>query len=499
MGVIARQSSKRTIVSFSGVIIGAISTLFIYPLDTETYGLALFLYSSANLLMILMGMGSHGLIIKYFPVFRKEGISGFVPLMFAITGMAVVITSVLLLMFKGPIGRLLDWMQFDVAMIGRYSLPIYGIAVLMAFIYLLNYHASNYRRIVIPTILVELSYKVILPLLVLLAVVGWLNPTRFNLVYVGYFVLVLVAMAIYVSGLKGLTFERIRFSGLKPGLRKEMLTYMLFSGLNQVGATIVARIDTIMVATLISLSDTGIYGILLFMTNVIEIPVRSINQIAGPVLADSMANDDRENVQSVYQKSSVNALVAGLFLFVLIWGILPNIFQIMPDNAPIIAYQNVFLFLGLGKLIDMAFSTNTHIIIYSKYYRYNLLFVLLLGIVNLVLNYFFIRSYGAIGAALATAVSLALYNLVKLVFIHFTLRYWPFTLQTVKLLSIGIIVFFAGMFLPDFFMNWVDLFVKGILITLLFYGLIKIFRLQAEVIRETEKWGIKLIQFVFRK
>ena len=59
MGIIARQSSKKTLVSFIGVFIGAISVLFIYPNDKEIYGLALFLFSMSNLLMVVLSVGQH--------------------------------------------------------------------------------------------------------------------------------------------------------------------------------------------------------------------------------------------------------------------------------------------------------------------------------------------------------------------------------------------------------------------------------------------------------
>ena len=487
MGVIARQSSKRTIVSFAGVFIGALSTLFIYPLDTEIYGLALFLFSAANLLMIAMGMGSHGLVIKYFPIFKKEGIPGFVSLMLAISSATILLTTFLLWLLKQPLAKSLEWLHFDVGMIAQYSDIIYWLAVCMVFIYLLNYHASNYRRIVIPTIIIELTYKVILPVLVLLSVGGWLTQSRFTIVYAGYFAMVLLGIIAYLIHIKGLKLEAFKWAAVRLSLKREMVSYMFYSGLNQAGATIVARIDTIMVATLISLNETGIYGILLFMANVIDIPVRSINQIAGPVLSESLAHNDRQNVLSVYRKSSVNALVAGLYLFILIWALLPDIIAVMPEGEPIYAYQQVFLFLGLGKLVDMAFSTNTHILIYSRYYRYNLLFVLMLGITNLLLNYYLIDAFGAVGAAMATAISLALYNLVKLIFIQYTLRYWPFSLNTLRLVALGIISFFTSILLPSFFMSWIDLLVKGLLITAFYYGLIRLFRIRTELVTEAER------------
>jgi len=42
MGIIQRQSIKNSIVSFAGVLIAVVSTLYIYKLDEEIYGFAHF-------------------------------------------------------------------------------------------------------------------------------------------------------------------------------------------------------------------------------------------------------------------------------------------------------------------------------------------------------------------------------------------------------------------------------------------------------------------------
>jgi O-antigen/teichoic acid export membrane protein len=494
MGIIARQSSKKTIISFVGVLIGAISILFIYPNDKETYGLALFLFSMSNLLMIIISLGSHGLIIKYYPVFEKMKRAGFISLILMVVIFCVLLMSGLLYLLKPFFYKLLELLDFRLEQIKDNATAIYLLTILLVFIQIILNQASNFKRIVIPSILFELSYKIALPILILLVFLGRMNKDEFIIYYIIFFALVLLSLIFYLKSIGGLKFEKPAIGKLSKGLRKEMLVYMLFSGLNQIGANIVARIDTIMVATLISLTDTGIYGILLFMANVIDIPVRSINQIAGPVISSSMEHGDRENVSDVYKKSSINALITGLFIFLVMWAVLNNILQLMPKNEELLGYTNVFLFLGFGKLFDMTFSTNTHIIIYSKYYKYNLFFVLFLGGINLVLNYLLIQKYGMVGAAMATAISLVLYNVIKLFFIRIKLKYWPFTIETVKLLLVGMICFVFIYFLPDLMLNWIDLIIKGGIITLVYIALIKILKVNADIIVLLEDWFFKLIR-----
>jgi len=487
MGIIARQSTKRSIISFIGVLIGAFSTLFIYPLDKEIYGLALFMFSMAQLLVIFMSLGSDALVLKYFPVFEKKKIPGFLTLMMLAMLLSIAVTTLIILFSKNFLLILLSKAGYNTDLIISYASPIYFLTVLLIFCYLIINHTANHKRIVVPAIFFDLAYKLLLPVLVFCVFVNMITETQFIDLYLLFFVFVLIGLLLYLFSLGGLKFPRIQFKSISIPLRKEMLTYMFFSGLNRLGSTIVARIDTIMVATLISLEDTGIYGILLFMANVIDIPVRAINQIASPVISASMEHGERDNVSRIYKKSSINALVIGVFIFLLIWGLLNNLFQIMPDGDDFNNYKFVFFFLALGKLIDMGFSTNSHILIYSKFYKYNLFFVLFLGILNLILNYFLIGEYGLTGAALASAISLVLYNLIKLFFIRIKLHYWPFTINSIKILLVAIFLYVLIGFLPDVFMAWPDIFLKAGLIFILYYVLIKIVKLNADVIQQGEQ------------
>jgi O-antigen/teichoic acid export membrane protein len=254
-----------------------------------------------------------------------------------------------------------------------------------------------------------------------------------------------------------------------------------------------------MVATMLSLEHTGTYGILLFMANTIEIPSKSMYQIGGPVISSSIAHGEMKNVENVYKKSSINSLLVGILLFSILWAVLYNIFDLMPNNEDFYIYKNVFLFLCLGKLVDMTFSLNTHIIVYSKYYKYNLVFVLVLAVANLVLNYFFIREFGLTGAAMATALSMILYNITKLFFIKYRFKLWPFSINTLKVIVIAMITIAISTFLPDLFLSWPDILIKGAIIFLAYYFLLKVFSVKAEIINVFENKAENVLDLMLNR
>jgi len=238
----------------------------------------------------------------------------------------------------------------------------------------------------------------------------------------------------------------------------------------------------VMITMLVPFTGTSIYSIFLFMSNVIGIPNASLNQIASPVISDSMQKGDLDNVDTIYKKTSLNSFIIGAILFIIIWSILPNLIEIMPPEKDLMPYIYVFLFLGLSKLIDLFTSVNSYIMVYSKYYKYNLLFLVILSFLNIVLNYFLINKYGITGAALATMISMFLYNMSKLFFIKSKFNLFPFDKNSVLIVMIGIMVFFIGTFLPDFNMVLINLGYKPLILVFIYYGLIKLFGLKADII-----------------
>jgi O-antigen/teichoic acid export membrane protein len=71
-----------------------------------------------------------------------------------------------------------------------------------------------------------------------------------------------------------------------------------------------------------------------------------------------------------------------------------------------------------------------------------------LAVVNTYLNVLLIPRYGITGAAMATAISIMSYNLMKLVFIYRHFKMQPFTLNTLKIIALGFIAYGIGFILP---------------------------------------------------
>ncbi|MBO6516182.1 MAG: oligosaccharide flippase family protein [Bacteroidia bacterium] len=441
MGVIRRQSLKFTVVNFAGTILGALSVLFIYPLDDHIYGYANYLYATASLLIPLAGLGINGAAVRFFREFKNDDDNnGFVSLILMLTVGLNLLFVIGFWLFHGSFYALLDLLNMDVSLVSKNQAIILVLVFLLNLVLVISAMITNYRRIVVPAIIQTLGYKIYLPIAFLLCYFGYVNIEQFAhlipLFYAGSFVL-LVFYLYKLGGLK-LTW-RPKFFRTKI---RSMLNYMMYTGLSSLGSRLIYRIDSVMVSLIVGLTSNGLYNRIFFMANVVAIPTNSIHQIANPIISEHIQKENWHEVSELYRKSSTNLFLIGAYLFVCLTFCLPEVFSFAPNPEAYQGAMAIFLFLGASRLVEMLSGLNAAIINFSQYYRYNLLFTLILGGVNIVLNYYLINDYGVVGAAMASFFSLALFNLMKYLFVLIKLGIQPFDASTLK-----IAILFGGSYL----------------------------------------------------
>ena len=157
-------------------------------------------------------------------------------------------------------------------------------------------------------------------------------------------------------------------------------------------------------------------------------------------------------------------------MYVLIVASLDDLFHLTAQYDSMVAGISVVFFLGLAKIIDMLTSVNNYIILYSKYYRWNLFFLMVMAAVNAVLNYFLIQRMGIVGAALATLISISLYNVIKMIFVWITFNMHPFSKNTWKVLVIGLVVLGAVQLLPGTKYPILNILLNSIVVSSIYVG-----------------------------
>ena len=466
-------------------MIGAVNILYVYPkmLEGDQFGFVQILMNSAKLIMPFALLGSTYMIVRFFPEFKDEekGHNGYLPFILLWPLVGLTLFTIFFFSFQEELYGLFKEKNID--FIIRYGIYLLPILYFMSLSTTLTKYISNFHRIVIPAIFNDLFVKVGVPLLCILL---FFQIIDFEGVLLGMCILyfgIVVCLLFYTKWL-GQLFLKPSFELITKGKIKEIFTYSGYGILGGLGSTIIPFIDSVMVGSMVGLTSAAIYMIPVFMASAIDAPRRAISNITAPLLTESWQKGDMEHIQELYQKTSLNQLIAGFFLFLLAWNSIDHIYEIIPEGPKKETYEAgkyLVLILGLGKVLDMATGVNSEIIGYSKYYRFNFYAILLLAIFTIITNYLLIPIYGIEGAAMATFLSFAIFNLVKFIFLWTKLKLQPFSLQTLQVLGLAIITYGLNLLLPDVGYAILNIIIKSALVVLIFGGGVMFFRISEDI------------------
>ena len=480
MGIIQRQSLKSSIISYIGVGIGILSTLYIYPDALEIIGLFRALFDASVLIGIVVMMGSSVSAIRFFPRYKDDatGHNGLLSWLLIVSGVSFLI----FLLVYPFLGHWLSKFVFNDKnqMYSHLVIYIIPLTLLLALINLLSRYISNFRLITIPAIFDQLTIKITLPVIVLMYLQGWLTVEGVIIAIVASFTFSAFGLIYYLKYLGEWRLTRPAILKDKPTL-KEYSRYSWYGLLAGIGGQVAFKIDSLMIAALIQFQAVGVYSISFALSEVISKPMRSLSAISGPLLATHIETNNLVEVKNIYKKSSLNLTIIGTGLFLLIWTVLPYIFNMMSNPEVMRQGTYVVFFLGLAQVFDMMTGVNNEIISYSKYYRFTLYLTLFLAVMNILANLLFIRLYGLPGAALATCMSMFIFNIVKLVFIKIKFGFYPFTSRILIAIGFGVAAWLISSMLPETDMNFVNLMYKGALFTILFGGAIWRFHVSPDI------------------
>jgi len=315
--------------------------------------------------------------------------------------------------------------------------------------------------------------KIILPFIFILFLFKQIDNVIIGLyIYVFSFFVLLILLYLYGARFNAFSFT-LKTKGLFDILpKKEYLKYSFFALAGSLGYLFVFKLDSLMIPNLISFKANGIYSIATVAASVIFIPARGMFSLYAPRVSKLVKNEQFSDLSILYKDVSKSLLFIGLLLYGSIFIGIESLFYLMPSKEVLLQTVSVIYIIGMTSVFNMATGFNSEIIIYSKYYNFNLIALGVLTLINLVSNYLFIITFGwgIEGAALASFLSIFIFNSIKVVFIYIRFDLLPFSKQFFKLLLIqtSLILFFNV--LPSFSNSILNLCFKvgGLLIVQLF-------------------------------
>ena len=181
----------------------------------------------------------------------------------------------------------------------------------------------------------------------------------------------------------------------------------------------------------------------------------------------------------MYKKSSLNQLILGGLVYILIWASIDNFYALQKEEYALGKF--VFLFLGLSQIINMAFGVNGIIINVSKYYRFDTVTSVLLALFTIVTNLMLIPIFGITGAAMATALSILVFNFVRYKYVLKKMNIQPFSIKTLGVILILLIGFSVTFILPKIDNIYFDTIFNSAIILIVIVVPIIYFKLSEEI------------------
>ena len=483
MSVVARQGFKYSVIGYLGFLLGTFSAIFVFPHDMEFYGKLRYVLPTAEMLLPVVVFGLSFSNVKFYTQSRAEGKhQNFLSL--SLVGILVNFSIFLIGYFA--VNLLFPKLQeTEMWQMKRLILPL---ILVLAFSAVFNKYLSNFKRIAIPNIFENLLPKVAnLGAFCLFFFLGFPEKAAYL-----FFILM------FILGLFGYIYYTNRIEKLKPdfstdyikkdNLWKEVLNYSFYGFLGNIGNFIAVRIDSVMIGEFLGFEPNGVYNTLYSIISLITVPAMGLYSITAPIINKHLAEKNFEELDRMHKKSSLVLFFLGFVLLSCVLVGFPYLTHFIKNGELLRQSEPVIWVLGFAMLFDLATGFNGHIISLSKYYRFNIVVMLFLALTTVTLNLYFLNSTNLelFGVAIATAISLTLFNIAKIVFNYIKFGVFPLTIEMMYALIIGTLGITVAVIMPEFKSSFLNLLYKpGVVLLMFFVGnyFLKIFPLEEYINR----------------
>ncbi len=481
MGIIIRQSIKGTIANYIGIAIGFVTTFFVLTkyLTTEEVGLTRAMIDIAILFSGLAQLGTTSSMMRFYPYFKDEekkdhGVF-FWSVIIPFIGFVIFLT-----IFLSSKEWIISKYAQNASLLVSYYYFIIPLAFFMLYMSVFEINSNVLMRITIPKFIREVVIRASL-------LIGYLLYGYFKVISLdnlviwicGTYALATLLNVIYLFSLKKISFKP-EWSYLTPQLKKDFTFYTLFLITAALAGNITPTLSTLFVTAKLGLAEMGVFAIATYIASLVDTPYRSLGAITQPQIAQAMKDKDTKKADYLCKKVSLNQLLIGSFIFMLIWINTDLIFAVLPNGEKYAAGKWVVFILATSRLFNSSYSIGTSILSYSKYYYMSLVFTALLTVTAIFLNIHLIPQYGMNGSAMASLFSYIIYYLLLLALVKWKIGTNPFTWNQLKIFIIIGLLFLANVLwrnnlYPIFaslpFNPTVNILIDGSIKTILFAGI----------------------------
>ncbi len=474
MGIVLKESYKNTFTLLIAILIGAINTLFLYVyfLDTQYYGLVTFVLSTAFILKPIIAIGVNYSIIKFFSSLKdKSNKDKFLSTALWFPLVMVVPIGVFGSLFYEKTSILISSKN---PLVKDYIYLIFLVAIANAYFEIFYAWAKVHLKSVFGNVLKELFVRVMASILLVAVYFKIIDSHQFVLCLTAAYFLQTLIMMVFAFKL----YKPVFSFGL-PDNFKDVVKYSAYIILAGSAATILLDIDKFMIPQKEVIAQVAFYAVAVYIGSVVEIPGRAMSQIVQPLTAKALNENNHEKVLSLYQKTSINLIIASGFIFMLVNANISSLYQLLPSDYTGGVW--VVFMISTAKLYHMILGNNGAIISNSKYYKILLPYGVGMAFMVIILNNWLIENIGINGAALSTLLVVLVFNTIKLMYVKSKFKIQPTTSKTWITLLLILFLTIVGVCVQFNFHPVVNIIVESTLLSVLYLFVMIKFKLSTDI------------------
>ncbi|HMF72492.1 MAG TPA: polysaccharide biosynthesis C-terminal domain-containing protein [Flavitalea sp.] len=446
MSDIRRQSIISSFVVYFGFALGFLNT-YLFAREggftPEQYGLVGLFIAISNVMYSIANLGMQQYIYKFFPYYEENTEPGKNDMM----------TWALLTSFMGFVIVMINGIFFKDFIIERYIRTSPEIVTYYYWLFpfgfgltifsVLEAFAWQLRKTVFTNFLKEILFRLLTTILIIFSFTKIVSSfDQFIKLYAFTYLAIAGILMTHLLITKKIHFS-FRPSKVTIKFRKKIVALVGFVWGGGLIFNISNVFDTLVIAHVMpnGLAFAGVYTLAQNIASLIQAPQRGVISASIAPLSKAWKDKDFDKIKRIYHSSSINQLIFATGMFVIIWiNFTDGIFTFGLKKEYLDA-KNVFLFIGLMRIMDLGTGVNSQIIGTSTQWRFEFFTGIILLTLTLPLNYFMTKSMGVIGPAISNLIALSIYNGIRYSFLLKKYKMQPFNSKTFLTLLLGLTVY----------------------------------------------------------
>jgi O-antigen/teichoic acid export membrane protein len=186
--------------------------------------------------------------------------------------------------------------------------------------------------------------------------------------------------------------------------------------LGNISQILINRTDVLMLGVMVDMKSVGIYGVANRIALLLTFALNAVDAIAAPLLSSRYHAGKIDEFSQLIKKSMLISSLVSLPIFVLIILFPEIILGLFGQEYE--AGASILRILAAGHYINAVTGPVGFALLMSGHEKIFSVTMLSISVFNIMMNFILIKLHGVIGAAVATAISVVLVNLIFLYFVR---------------------------------------------------------------------------------